>query len=341
MCGDAAAARVLSIALVNDRFRVTVGVLGPATGPVVEELRAVGVAVHSVPIRHALDLNGARRLRHTIREANPSVVHACGASAARTARLLVSRSRDEGNTPRLVVSGATNTGGGLSSWLAARQLRRADRVIPATRADGDRYRRLGVPAERLTLIAPAAPTAIPTLDRAAFCRELDIPPRSRLILAGGRAETGVGPKDAIVAFDMLRYDAKDLYLVLYGAGGNTKALEQFGRGLAFDDFRVRFAPSVSNRASAMRLADAVFVTSVRSGVEEALEAMAAAKPVLGWNTADLAEIVADKSTGVLVPVGDRAALASCTRPLLENPTSARRLGEAGEPGPRSGLARPA
>ena len=329
LCGDTAAARVLATALAHDRFQLTVGVLGPATGPLVEELHAVGVAVHSIPIRNALDWSGARRLRQLVREANPSVIHAWGASAARVARLLVSHSRDDGNTPRLVVSSAANVGGGLRGWLAARQLRRADRVIPATRADGDRYRRLGVPAEQLTLIAPAAPVTVPALDRDAFLRELDIPPRSRLILAGGRAETGVGPKDAIVAFDMLRYDTKDLYLVVYGAGSDAKSLEQFGRSLAFDDFRVRFAPPVSNRASAMRLADAVFVTSVRSGVEEALEAMAAAKPVVGWNTADLAEIVADKSTGVLVPVGDRAALAACTRPLLENPTSARRLGEAG------------
>jgi glycosyltransferase involved in cell wall biosynthesis len=327
-CGDAAPARTLATVLPPDQFRVTVGVLGPATGSTVEELRATGIPVHSVPIRNAIDFGGMKRLRQTVREAGPAVIHAWGASAARAARLLVKRHRDEGNTPRLVVSGATATGGGLTGWLCARQIRRADRVIPTTRTDGERYRRLGVPAEQLTLIAPAAPAMIPTPNREAFCRELGIPPRARLIVTGGRSEAGVGPKDAIVAFDMLRYDAKDLYLVVFGAGPETAALEQFGRKLAFDDFRVRFAPCPPNRAAAARLADAAFVTNPR-GIEEALEAMAAGKPVVGWQTPDLAEIVADKSTGVLVPLGDRAALAASTRSVLENPDYARRLGEAG------------
>jgi glycosyltransferase involved in cell wall biosynthesis len=161
------------------------------------------------------------------------------------------------------------------------------------------------------------------------CRELGVPHGSRLIATGGRSEAGFGPKDAIVAFDMLRYDTKDLYLVVCGAGPDAPALEQFGRSLAFDDFRVRFVPCGPARAAAVGSAEAVFVTSPRGGVDDALEAMAAGKPVLGWQSPDLAEIVADKSTGVLVPVGDRAALAACARPVLENPATARRLGEAG------------
>src|SRR5262249_31521369 len=109
----------------------------------------------------------------------------------------------------------------------------------------------------------------------------------------------VGPKDAIVAFDMLRYDAKDLYLVVFGAGAEAPALEQFGRSLAFDDFRIRFAPGDWNRASGVRLAEAVFVTSPSGGVEEALEAMAAGRPVVGWRTPELTEIVDDRATAVL------------------------------------------
>jgi glycosyltransferase involved in cell wall biosynthesis len=61
----------------------------------------------------------------------------------------------------------------------------------------------------------------------------------------------------------------------------------------------------------------------------ALAAMAAAKPVLGWASADLEEIVEDKVTGLLVPYGDRAALAAAVRAVLTNPAYARRLGEAG------------
>jgi glycosyltransferase involved in cell wall biosynthesis len=340
-CGDAAPASVLALALARDGLPVAVGVLGPATGSEADELRAAGVVVHSVPIRHALDFNGARVLRRTVQEANPAVVHAWGPVAARAARLAVSRRRDGGNAPRLVASAAAMPGGGLGGWLVARQLRRADRVAPATRADGDRYRRLGVPAEVLTLIPPAAPRPAPEPDRDDFCRGLGIPPGSRLVVVGGRSERGVGPKDAIVAFDMLRYDAKDLHLVVFGAGADATALEQFGRALAFDDFRVRFAPCPEGRAAAVRLAEAVFVTSPRGAVEEALEAMAAGKPVVGWRTSELSEIVDDGVTGVLVPPGDRTALAACARSLLDDPATIVRMGRAARAraAERFGLAR--
>lgn len=326
-CGEGATARVLAAALPADQFRVTVGLLGRATGP--EDLTAAGIAIVPVPIRHAMDFVGARGLRRAVREIRPDIIHAWGEQATRAVRSLLARDASFGNMPRLVVSEAANPGGGLGGWLATRQMRRADRVIPRTRADGDRYRRLGVPAEQLTLIAPAVPAQAAAPDPVAIRRELDLPPDARLIVASGRSEAGIGPKDAIIAFDMLRYEMKDLYLVLAGAGPEAAALARFGRSLAFDDFRVRFAPGAWPRVAIIGLASAVFATSRGGGIETALEAMAAAKPVVGWATADLTEIVDDKASGLLVPIGDRAALAASARSVLDNPAYARRLGEAG------------
>lgn len=326
-CGDTAAARLLAAGLPPDRFRVTVGSLAAAGVPESGELEAAGVEVRSVPVRHALDVVGVRRLRRFVGEVAPVILHAWGVAAARVARLLVSRDRSDGNLPRLVVSHAAKPGGGIRGWLAARQLRRADRVIPATRADGERYRRLGVPTEQLTLIAPAAVHPPAVADREAVGRELAIPPASRILVCGGRSEYGVGPKDAIIAFDMLRYDSPDLHLAVVGAGPEARALEQFGRALAFDDFRVRFAPCPGDRV--VRLAEVVLAVSPHSAVGDALGAMAAGKPVVGWATPDLAEVVEDRGTGLLVPPGDRAALAAAARTLLENAAYARRLGEAG------------
>ena len=328
-CGDAAQAMVLAKGLPRDRFQVTVGVLGPLNDPGVNELRSAGVAVHSVPIRHALDLNGVRRLRRTVAEAKTAILHAWGPTAARASRLVVSQRADGVNVPRLVISQSATPGSGLSGWLAVRQLRRADRVVSATRTDGERYRRLGVRGEHLTLIGLAAPVIAGEPDAATMCQSLNVPTAARLLVTGGRAERGIGPKDAIVAFDMLRYDARELHLVVFGAGSGTTALEHFGRALAFDDFRVRFAPCALNRAAAVRMASAVWVTRTHGGADEALEAMAAGKPVVAWNTADLAEVVDDGETGFLVAVGDRAGFAARARLLLDDPALASRLGEAG------------
>lgn len=244
-------------------------------------------------------------------------------------RLVVARAAEGGNVPRLVVSAAATPGGGLGGWLSARQVRRADRVIPNTRADGERYRQLGVSSDRLTLVTPAAPAPTAEPNTPELCRSLGIPATARVIVAGGRSESGVGPKDAIVAFDMLRYEALDLHLAIFGAGRQAIALERFGRALAFDDFRIRFASCNPHRTLAVTLATMVFVTQPRGGVEESLEAMAAGKPVVGWRTPELSEIVDDGVTGFLVPIGDRAALATKARLLLDNPVLLAQMGEAG------------
>jgi glycosyltransferase involved in cell wall biosynthesis len=329
-CGDAAPVRLLARMLPRDRFRVTVGVLGTATAAQFDEVRAAGIAVHSLPIRHVFDLNGAHRLRQAVKAIAPAVVHAWGSFAAGVARLVVSHRRDGTNTPRFVVSGAATPGGGLRGWLVARQVRRADRAIPSIRVDGERYRRFGVSSDHLTLIGPAAPTFATEPDRDALCGSLGIPPTSIFLVAGGRSDRGIGPRDAIVAFDMLRYDSPNLHLIVFGTGTEAGALERFGRALAFDDFRVRFAMCVPERAAAVQLASVVLITHPCGGVEEALEAMAAGKPVVGWRTPELAEIVDDGVTGFLVPVGDRTALAARTRKLLDEPDVAVRLGEAGQ-----------
>jgi glycosyltransferase involved in cell wall biosynthesis len=325
--GDAA--RVLAMALGEEGFLVTIALHGRGVDAHAEDVEAAGVEVRSIPIRHALDLSGAWRLRSVVEECKPVLIHAWGATAARLSRMFVSRDSSFGNTPRLVVTAASRPGGGFLGWLGTRQIRRADRVTPTTRADGERYRRLGVPVEELTLIAPAAPESLPDGKPGELFQELGIPRAARLIVASGPSEGGFGPRDAIIAFDMLRYDLKDLRLAIFGAGAEAAALEQFGRSLAFDDFRVHFAGATPSRVQATIAAVVVLATSPIEGVATALDAMAAGKPVVGWNTADLAEIVEDKVTGLLAPPGDRAALAASARAILDNPPYARRLGEAG------------
>jgi glycosyltransferase involved in cell wall biosynthesis len=61
----------------------------------------------------------------------------------------------------------------------------------------------------------------------------------------------------------------------------------------------------------------------------ALEAMAAAVPVVGFAMHALPEIVVDGVTGFLVQQGDDAAFASALRRLLDDDSFARRMGAAG------------
>ncbi len=268
-------------------------------------------------------------MRQTVAEFAPEVVHTWGPFAAGVSRLIVSRNFHGINSPRLAISGASTPGGGVWGWHVARRVRRADRTVAALRCEGERYRQRGVSSDCLTLIGPATPRTVPVVDRTAVCESLGVPKDAVLLVASGRSERGIGPKDAMVAFDMLRYDNSRLHLAAFGTGPETHALERFGRALAFDDFRFRFAEHSPERSAAVQIAAAVLITLVRGGVEEALEAMVAAKPIVGWKTPELGEIVEDGVTGFLVPTGDRAALASRTRKLLDDPEVAARMGEAG------------
>ncbi|MCI0700746.1 MAG: glycosyltransferase [Planctomycetia bacterium] len=318
---------LLAMALPRDRFTVTVCVCGRATGPIADRLRAAGIAVLSQPIRHALDFSGMRRLRQAVSQTNPTLIHAWGAVATRLSRLLVS-SRGDTNSPRLVVSDALEMGGWFGNWLTTRRVRRADRVIATGWAEGERYRQLGVRGERLTRIAPAVAIPGDPPDRTAFCRDIDAPANSRLIFAGGRLDSAHGLKDAITAFDMMRYESPDFQLVLIGDGPDRAVAEQFGRALAFDDFRIRFSGSRTDLPAATSLAEMVWVTCESGGEYLALRAMAAGKPVVAYHTPELGEIIDDGVTGYLVPPGDRAAIATKAHILLAYPDTAARMGEA-------------
>lgn len=60
-----------------------------------------------------------------------------------------------------------------------------------------------------------------------------------------------------------------------------------------------------------------------------LEAMSAGLPVVATSVGGVPEIVLDGETGLIVPPGDAAALERAIRSLIENPATARKMGEAG------------
>ncbi len=328
-CGVSGQARLLAMALAKNRFRVTIGVMATPQAAAWEELSHGGITVLSLPLRHALDYSGIKRLRSAVQEAQTQIVHSWGTDATRIARFVLTRHSDGANLPRLIVSSAADPETGLTGWLTTRWLRQADRVVASTWAEGERYRHHKVRPERLNRVGPATWPHSQPATTVSFPPRLTIPVGSRVIVTSGRSGARTSPKDAIVAFDMLRYDARDLYLVVYGAGSETQKLEQFGRALAFDDFRIRFAPCDPGRSLGAQLASVVWALGHASDVSLALEAMVSARPVVGWRTGDLSEIVEDGVTGFLVPVGDRAALAGKTRLLFDDTDLARRMGEAG------------
>jgi len=319
---------LLAGGLPRDRFALAVGAVGPVPAAAAAALRAAGVPAGAYPIRGALDFGGMRRLRAAVRATDPALVHAFGPRAVRAAQLVVSHTR-AGSSPRVVASGATACGDGIAGWLARRALRRADRVLTTGWTEGQRYRRLWVPGEHLSRVPFAVEPAPAPADRAAFCKEIGVPPGARLIFAGGALDPAHGVREAVRAFDMLRYNQRTAYLVLFGEGPERQPAVDLAKALAFDDNRVRFAGARADLAALTPLADHVWVTRSTGGELLALRAMAAGVPVVAFDTPELQEVIDDGNTGHIVPLGDRPALAMKAQILLSYPDVAKRMGAAG------------
>jgi glycosyltransferase involved in cell wall biosynthesis len=126
----------------------------------------------------------------------------------------------------------------------------------------------------------------------------------------------------------LKYLYDDLFLVLVGDGPDRRRLEKFSRSIRVHD-RVRFAGIQPDISAWLSAADIVWIpTAPVGGANAALEAMAAARPVIAAKTPDLADIVSDGETGIFFPPADKVTLARQTHFLLQNDDQRRQLGNA-------------
>lgn len=262
--------------------------------------------------------------RALVRRVEPDLIHTDGPAAVRVGHLLT-RFAFSRRRPKLVASTTAEAG---DNWLTRCGLRGADLVVARSNAEAERYYSLGVSRDRVTRI-PFGVARAGTPDPIAFRRSLDIPQSGRLVIAAGRFDAASALKSAVWAFDVVKYAAPDLYLVLVGDGPERERLARFAWALGFDDYRVRFA-AARDAAEVLGLGEVVWVTHTRGGVELALAAMAAGRPVVAANTPDLAEVVEDGVTGRLVAPADRVRLAAVTNELLEEPDLAQALGDAGK-----------
>ena len=121
----------------------------------------------------------------------------------------------------------------------------------------------------------------------------------------------------------------DAALIIVGDGSDRVTLDVLTRELGLSR-AVRLLGRRDDIPELLAASDIVAVPSVRDALPRtALEAMAAGRPVVAFATGGLPEIVRDGETGVVVPTGDTAGLATAILRLLNDDTFARRLGAAG------------
>ena len=353
---------LIAAGLPRDQFDIRVVVVG-RDGPLITELRSSGLPVAVLGWTRLLDPQPVWRLRQRVRLFRPDVIAGWGLTALRigslvrdSARLVLhhlfpprernpwpplerlahrSRIRENSASPSPEFSrirlragyGALSGLGPLDRWL----LRRADRVVAAHAAEVQCYRRLGIPAERVCLIPPGvAPAEASTVPREELLRHQALPTTARVVVCAGPLQAHKGYRDGLWALDILRYLYDDLHLVVLGDGPDRAHLESFARDLQLLE-RAHFLGRREDVADWLAAADVVWVPSrADGGVNVALEAMSAGRPVIAGRTPELAEVVTEGETGYLVAPGDKVGLARLTRRLLDDAGLRQRLGEAGQ-----------
>ena len=207
-----------------------------------------------------------------------------------------------------------------------------DRLVGNSHAVVDFYRELGVPDDRLAMIYSGAEDEEPPLvDARAIRAEFGFEPQAPVILFAGRLAEQKRVDDLLKAVDLLQHVQPDLRTLIVGEGPLRERLEHTAR--AYDlTGRVCFLGHRSDVPRLMAAADAVVLPSSYEGLPNVvLEAMRFRKPVVATAAPGTTELVVDKETGLLVPVGNVMLLARAIRDLVRDP-------RAGAPPRRGGAA---
>jgi glycosyltransferase involved in cell wall biosynthesis len=271
-------------------------------------LTAGGLAPVELGFGGPLDLLTGRRLRAALDAFRPQVVVAWMNRGARFAR---AASR---GAPWTLV-------GRLGGQYDLSYYRGCDLLVANTLGLCDWIAGQGWPRERLKHLpnfaadlAGAIPAALP------------FPPGARVLLAMGRLHPN---KDFPTLLRALARLQGDVHLALAGEGPDRAALEDLARGLGLGA-RLAF---LGWRQDVGALLAASEILVVPSRIEPlgnvVLEGFSAARPVVAAAADGPREVIEDGQNGLLVPIGDDAALATALGGLLADPARAAAIGAAG------------
>jgi glycosyltransferase involved in cell wall biosynthesis len=220
------------------------------------------------------------------------------------------------------------------SWPMAMTVWAAERLIPVayrgawfhaiSESTRDDLVGRGLPAERVAVVHPG-------VDAVRYAPDPSVgrsdPPRFVYL---GRLKRYKGVEHLLRAVALARRERDDLGLDIAGSGDDRPRLEALARSLGIAD-AVRFLGFVDESAKLALLRQAVanvFPSPKEGWGITVMEAAACGTPSLASDAPGLRDSVRDGLTGLLVPHGDAAALASAMLRLAGDPALVERLGHA-------------
>lgn len=300
----------------------------------VEEAAARDIPVGRIAIHSHFDVALFGKLRAAFRDMQPDIVHThllhadlFGIPAARLARVpavITSRHNDNAFRRRLPLR-----------WLNRALWSQVDAGITSS----DAVRRFsvaveGAPPRKLQTIhyglERRPDDALRQTDRVAFRAEFNLPPDAPVVGIVCRLVEQKGVAYGLEAFASATADLPEARLVIAGDGALKGRLQAQARTLGLAD-RVHF---LGWRTDALRVfagLDIFLMPSLWEGFGLVLlEAMSQRLPVVASNVSAIPEVVADGTTGLLVPPRDVARLSAALRLLLTDAPLRQHMGLLGE-----------
>jgi glycosyltransferase involved in cell wall biosynthesis len=304
----------------TDELDVTVAAWGP--GPLRRAAEAAGatyIPLHHVrrPVSPVHDVLGLVELVRLCRRLRPDIVHANSSKAGILGRLAAAIAR----VPSRIFTAhgwafAAYSGATSKAYLWADRALRP--LTTATICVAENERRIGIAARTCT---PARTFVI----------------HNAVDVQGARRATPGEGAPVVISVGRLKYpkDTRTLLAAAARVPGDWR-LQVVGDGPERLDLQPLVTGPVSllgerDDVGGLLAAASVFVLSSRSeGLPiSVLEAMAAGLPVIASDVGGLREQVEDGVTGLLVPAGDVAALASALERLVEDAELRTSMGDAG------------
>ena len=133
--------------------------------------------------------------------------------------------------------------------------------------------------------------------------------------------------DLLDVFNELHNKMDNVELVLLGDGDSRVSLEEHTQTLESKD-DIHFLGYRDDRLDYLKSFDLFVMTSTLEGIPRCLmEACAMETPVAAYDIAGIDQLITHESTGLLAPLGDKAALLLAWEKILQDDDYARQLGK--------------
>jgi len=217
-------------------------------------------------------------------------------------------------------------------YLAAERLAGpwTDFLVVINHEDQDAARRYRiVPAGRIRFMpgigvdtARYNPESVSENRVAKFRAELGLASDEKLVLMVAEFNAGKRHRDVLEAFALI--ERRQIHLAFAGSGPRMEAERRRAAGLGVAA-RVHFLGQRDDVPTLMRAASLVVLPSEREGLSRSvMEAMALGVPVVGSDARGIRDLL-EGGCGLVVPVGDTAALAKAIEWVLEHPHESAEL----------------